>query len=97
MTLEIHPEAVDEFEQAARYYAKRQPGLEQRFIACVDSALRRVAGESERWPLFEEDIRRRLVHIFPFAVLYSIESECVLVVAIMHCSREPGYWRNRRE
>ena len=52
MTLEIHPEAVDEFEQAARYYAERQPGLDQRFIACVDSALRRVAGEPERWPLF---------------------------------------------
>ena len=97
MKLELHPEAADEFEQAALYYAERQPGLEHRFIACIDAALRRVVEKPRRWPLFEEEIRRCLVHVFPYAVLYSIESDYVLVLAIMHCSREPGYWRKRRE
>lgn len=38
MRYEFHPEALDEFEDAARFYAGCQPGLELRFIACVESA-----------------------------------------------------------
>jgi hypothetical protein len=28
----FHPEALDEFDKAAAYYAERQPGLQVRFI-----------------------------------------------------------------
>jgi hypothetical protein len=34
---------------------------------------------------------------FRMPVLYSIESDYVLFIAVMHCSREPGYWRHRAE
>jgi hypothetical protein len=40
-------------------------------------------------------VRRCLVHVFPYAVLFSIEPDHVLIIAITHCSREPGYWRHR--
>jgi toxin ParE1/3/4 len=33
--------------------------------------------------------------VFPYAVLFSIEEDYILIVAVMHCRREPGYWRNR--
>jgi hypothetical protein len=97
MRFEFYPEALDEFEDAARFYAGCQPGLELRFIACVESALSQVSEAPERWRLFEEDVRRCLVHVFPYAVLYSIEPDYVLIIAVMHCSREPGYWRHRIE
>ncbi len=97
MRYEFHPEALDEFEGAARYYAGCQEGLELRFIACVESAFRQVSEAPTRWRIFEEDVRRGLVHVFPYAVLYSIESDYVLIIAVMHCSREPGYWRHRIE
>jgi hypothetical protein len=29
------------------------------------------------------------------AVLYSIEPDFVLIIAVMHCHREPGYWQHR--
>jgi toxin ParE1/3/4 len=45
--------------------------------------------------IFEDDIRRSLTHFFPYAVLYSIEPEYLLIIAVMHCNREPGYWRHR--
>lgn len=95
MRLEFHPEALNEYQEAARYYAKCQPGLEHRFINCVESALRRIEGDPTRWRLFEQDIRRCLVHVFPYAVLYSIEGDWLLIIAVMHCSRQPSYWRKR--
>jgi plasmid stabilization system protein ParE len=97
MRYEFHPDAVDEYEDAARYYADCQDGLELRFIDCVQSALSQVSQAPTRWRLFEEDVRRYLVHVFPYAVLYSIEPDYVLIIAVMHCSREPGYWRHRIE
>ena len=97
MKYEFHPKALDEYEDAARYYSNCQPGLELRFIACVESAFQRISVAPTQWRLFEEDVRRCLVHVFPYAVLYTIESDYVLIIAVMHCSREPGYWRNRLE
>ena len=97
MRYEFNPEALDEYEDAARYYAACQPGLELRFIACVESAFRQVSEAPMRWRIFEEDVRRCLVHVFQYAVLYSIESDYVLIIAVMHFSREPGYWRHRVE
>jgi hypothetical protein len=43
------------------------------------------------------ETRRVLVHVFPYAVLYSIEDGFVYIVAVMHCSREPGYWKTRQK
>jgi hypothetical protein len=65
-------------------------------IDCVESALRSLCDAPTRWAVFEVDVRRRLVRVFPFAILCSVESDHVLIMAVMHLSREPGYWRNRR-
>lgn len=58
MRYEFHPEALAEFEDAARFYADCQPGLELRFIACVEAAFRQVSETPTRWRPFEEDVRR---------------------------------------
>jgi hypothetical protein len=36
-----------------------------------------------------------LTRVFPYAVLYTIELDYVLIIAVMHTHREPGYWRRR--
>ena len=33
---------------------------------------------------------------FPYGVLYAVEQDYILILAIMHCSREPNYWKNRK-
>jgi toxin ParE1/3/4 len=95
MRYEFHPEALDEFEAAAKFYSGCQIGLELRFIGCVESALRQISDAPARWRVLDDDVRRCLVRVFPYAVLYTVESDYVLIVAVMHCSREPGYWRHR--
>jgi toxin ParE1/3/4 len=92
---EFHPEALSEYESAAQYFAERQPGLELRFIASIEATIQRICEAPRSWRVFDGEVRRCLAHVFPYAVLYSIESDHVLIIAVMHCSREPGYWRNR--
>lgn len=95
MTFVFHPEALFELEAAADFYADRQKGLEIRFIDAVYSAIQRACDAPVRWRRFDGDIRRLLVHVFPYAVLYTIEDGFLYIIAVMHCSREPGYWQNR--
>ena len=95
MRVEFHPEALAEFRDAGMFYTGCQEGLGLRFYACVESALKRITDDPARFRLFEDDIRRCLVHVFPYAVLYSVEPDFILVIAVMHCSRQPDYWRNR--
>ncbi|MBL0162511.1 MAG: type II toxin-antitoxin system RelE/ParE family toxin [Xanthomonadales bacterium] len=91
----FHPDALAEFEDAANYYELLQPGLSARFVANVESALQSVSEAPEVWPVLVTGVRRRLIRVFPYALLYSVESDHVLVLAVMHCHQEPGYWLAR--
>lgn len=44
----------------------------------------------------EPDIRRFVLRKFPYSIIYSIEPDCVMILAVAHQRREPGYWRERR-
>jgi hypothetical protein len=55
----------------------------------------KIRASPERWRILEGNVRRCLTRVFPYAVLYSIETDYVLIIAVMHCRREPGYWRDR--
>jgi toxin ParE1/3/4 len=92
----FHPEALAEYEEAARYYADRNPGVAEQFVAAVENAIERILDSPTRWRVIDDDVRRCLTHVFPYGVLYTIEPEFILIVAVMHCSREPDYWKARR-
>lgn len=72
MRFEFHPEALAEYEDAARYYAGCQFGLELRFIAAAEQVIQQIIEAPDRWPVLEEDIRRCLTRVFFYAVLYSV-------------------------
>lgn len=95
MRTEFHSEALEEFGAAAEYYESKQVGLGSRYIDAVESALTHIAASPTAWRVIEGDIRRYLTKVFPYAILYSIEDNYILIVAVMHCRREPGYWRKR--
>jgi hypothetical protein len=35
------------------------------------------------------------LHRYPFSIIYRIEVERVLIVAVAHERRRPGYWKTR--
>jgi toxin ParE1/3/4 len=90
-----HPDALTEYADATLYYDERLPGLGADFTTEVDTAIKRIIEVPDRWHCVEEDVRRYLLHRFPYGILYTIEEGYVLIVAVMHLSREPGYWRHR--
>ena len=95
MNHRFHPKAFREYADAVAKYEERQAGLGKRFIQNVEFAIDSLCESPERWPVLEQDIRRRLTRMFPYALLYSVEIDYVLIIAVMHCRQKPGYWRAR--
>jgi toxin ParE1/3/4 len=95
MKYRFHPDALEEYREAAIWYANRQQTLAQQFIGTIEDVILRIVETPTRWRVIDEDVRRCLARVFPYAVLYTIEDDFILIVAVMHCSREPGYWRDR--
>lgn len=95
MRFEFHPEALEDYQQSVNWYAPRGTALSEGFMLAVEDAIFRVTEAPERWRVIEEDVRRCLTRVFPYGILYTIESDYILIVAVMHCGREPGYWRDR--
>lgn len=91
----FHPEAALEFEDAVRYYRERGGTLGERFASEVRNTIRRILTTPQRWRVLDEDVRRCLVRVFPYSVLYTIERDYVLIIAVAHGKREPGYWKHR--
>ncbi|MDD5673245.1 MAG: type II toxin-antitoxin system RelE/ParE family toxin [Chitinivibrionales bacterium] len=80
---------------AARYYELQAPGLGIDYLDKIDSAIHDVEENPEQWPTIRFNIRRRLVHRFPYGLLYRIDTEEIIVLAVMHLRRHPDYWISR--
>lgn len=95
MRIEFHPAARLEFIEAVNYYESRSQGLGAEFAEEIEAALEVIADDPRRWRCLEEDVRRKLLKRFPYGVLYTEEVDYLLIVALMHFRRKPGYWRQR--
>jgi toxin ParE1/3/4 len=95
VTHAFHPLAAQEFVEAIKFYRQRGPQLAKRFDHEIRAAIGKIMAAPEHWRPLEGDVRRCFVRVFPYSVLYTIEPDYILIVALMHGKREPGYWRNR--
>jgi len=97
VTVEIHlrPEAEQDLMEAASWYEEQRHGLGYEFI---DETLAMFSTLSES-PLLYPDVhrgtRRAIMHRFPFGVYYRVEKTRLVVVAVMHGSRNPKRWKIR--
>jgi hypothetical protein len=87
--------AEEEMLAAAAYYESRAIGLGVDFIRKVYSAVSDIEKHPGRWPIIDSGVRRRLVHRFPYAVLYKEDGNEIVIVAVMHLRRRPDYWIER--
>jgi len=95
----FHPEALFEYAEATSYYLREVSAeVAERFVTVVESAIATLLAAPTRWHVVEQPgIRRYICDRFPFVIYYRWEPqyERVTIYAVMHCSREPGYWRRR--
>jgi plasmid stabilization system protein ParE len=96
MKLHLVSAARDEAREAALHYLNESPRVAAAFVDEVAVALSRIQEDPAIWRPVDGEVRRYLLRRFPFGVYYTIERDGIVVWAIMHLRRRPGYWRERR-
>jgi len=90
------PEAEEELRAAAKFYEAEQQGLGRGLIQEVRRAFRFIAEQPLAAGIERGEVRVRTIARFPYRVYYRANPEEILVIAIGHRRRRPGFWRTRR-
>ena len=89
--------ARQELEDAVRYYELEYSELGHRFKEEVKKAALRIAEYPQAWSIERGDVRKCLLHKFPYKLMYSVEEDHVLVIAVAHQHRKPDYRSGKDE
>jgi plasmid stabilization system protein ParE len=87
----VTPEAEADLLEGFRSYEEKQAGLGSRFLDEVEQSFGRIASNPYSCQEVESDIRRAVVHTFPYLVFYTFESHAVHVLAVIHGAQDPAY------
>ncbi len=95
MTYSFDPQAEAEYLNSVGFYLNRSVHVGEKFVREVEVAIHRILENPRAWPEIDPGVRRYLVQQFTFAIFYAIRQHDILILAVAHTSRRPGYWQNR--
>ncbi len=88
--------AVQEIQDAAEYLEMQFEGLARAFKDEVERSIELIRRHPTAWSIERGDIRRCLLHRFPYKLLYAIAPDHIVILAAAHQHREPDYWVDRQ-
>jgi len=94
--IDFHPSATAELEASADWYAERSLSAVRGFAWAADAALHKIAEQPNRFPRIDQKHRSCNLGKFPFQIIFYQERNRIIIIAIAHAKRRPGYWIGRQ-
>jgi hypothetical protein len=97
LNLRIHRLAVAEIDHEVDYYESCSVGLGVELEDEIDSLLETILQFPQAAPQWRDRPDRRVAVLdrFPFTLVYQIKTKEIVILALAHMSRRPGYWSRR--
>lgn len=96
MAFELDLAAEAEFYDIVNYYKEIDRALSYDFIQEFENAVHRLTKFPEVGHPYLHQTKRIFLDRFPYAIVYKIyRNKRIIVYAIMHMKRKPGYWEER--
>lgn len=89
------PRADLDIEAAFLWYEKEQSGLGLEFLDELRGVYNQIVEGPFKYPHLRSGVRRALVRRFPYIVYFSVETTVIVVLAVLHASRDPAEWQRR--
>jgi plasmid stabilization system protein ParE len=93
--LRVHSHAQEEINEAFDWYFRRSPEAADAFLTEIGASLAQIASHPQLYSTYTKNTRRRVLSGFPYSVIFQLKDDIILVVAVAHAKRRPGYWRKR--
>ena len=95
-SVRFHEQARLELIDEVAFYDDAHPGLGQRFGRAVSAAISIAASMPYIGSPYKHGTRRVFPTKFPFSVVYAVREAEIVILAVAHFKRRPGYWRERK-
>lgn len=89
--------ASQEFTAAVRWYEATRPGLGADLYDAVGATIASIERRPEigTADYADRSSRRVIVARFPYHVVYRLHGEDIVILAVAHMKRRPGFWKHQ--
>lgn len=95
MILEFLEASEQELVEAVLWYESKEAGLGIRFRDEIAHVLDRIVEDPLLWRERSGGYRRVNCPVFPYYIPFFIRGNKIIIAAIAHGHRKPGYWKSR--
>ncbi len=90
-----HDLAEAEYLGAIRWYAAESARAAEGFIRAVEDAIRKILAMPDAYPPHGRRHHVFILKDYSYYLVYRVEAAEVVIVAVAHDARRPGYWKGR--
>jgi len=94
-TLVFRREVAGDVVAAIIWYRNNRRGLDVDFRRGFEATLAAIERNPLQYQIVERGMRRVMLHGFPYAVMYTISEQQILVVGCRHARRNSAEWKRR--
>jgi plasmid stabilization system protein ParE len=95
----MHVKIIDaaelELHDGFEYYENQTNGLGKNLINDFRQSLERILNYPEAFTQVQNNIRKCRLKKFPYSIIYALEENLIIILAIAHHHRNPEYWISR--
>ena len=84
-----------EFEEAIGYFNRQVMGLGARFEREVENTVALIVEFPEIGSPLTKRIRKFRVRKFKYKIIYALDADEIVIIAVAHHKKRPRYWRQR--
>ena len=93
--ISLLPFAEEEISDAFHWYLEKSRFAANAFRAEIVAAIDSLTEDPMMWPADTENVRHYILRRFPYTIYYEVAGAFVIVLAVAHQRRRPGYWKER--
>ena len=95
MKVSLLPLAQKELDEAFTWYEEQVVGLGDSFLDEFNQSVKLIVSFPELYEQIYDNLRRCLMNRFPYGIIYGIDGEMIIIIAVAHLKRKPKYWSKR--
>jgi plasmid stabilization system protein ParE len=95
LSFRILPEAVGDVDEIVAYYETQRAGLGKAFDDEVTRKILQICSSPTSGSYITADTRICRTHRFPYGIVYQRQAAGIVVLSVLHLSRDPEGWTER--
>jgi len=90
-SLVLQSEAIIDIQEAYDWYELQKKGLGLEFLGELELGQNKICKHPEYYYSVTDIFRRLKINRFPYVIVYEIEGDTVIVIAVRHTKKKPKY------